>query len=291
MIAALLLGIAQTFSTPAILAMVPQLVPANILSPAVAMNIVTMNVARAVGPVLGAVVVEHFGVAAAFGLNSLSYLAMIAALLMVRARPIVRHAGDAKISLLATIRSLRSRPNLAVLFVLGIFISMAIDPVTTLSPGFATAVFHRSDTIVGWCVGAFGFGAVLAGIAVSRQPIADDRLLAKRMVMLIVAFLVFASTAVLAVALLALIAAGFAYIGTAAAALTRVQHSTDASEHGRLMALWAMAFTGSRPIASLIDGAIASATSVQVAAYVMITPAAAGLFLLTSRLRTAARFA
>jgi len=287
MAAALLLGIAQTFSTPALLAMVPQLVPARILQPAVALNIVTMNVARAVGPVLGALVVDHLGVAAAFGLNSLSYLAVIAALLAVHTERLVRRVDEGRISLVATIRSLRARPQLATLFVVAVFISMAIDPVTTLSPKFATDVFHRSDTLVGWCVGAFGFGAVIAGVLVSRQPIVDDRLLAKRMVVLLAAFAVFASTGVLGLALAALIAAGFAYIGTAAAALTRVQHETEATEHGRLMALWTMAFTGSRPIAGIIDGAVASATSVRVAAYVMLAPSVAGLALLAIRVRAA----
>jgi predicted MFS family arabinose efflux permease len=287
MVAALLLGIAQTFSTPAILAMVPQLVPAPILAPAVALNIVTMNVARAVGPVLGAVVVDQFGVAAAFGLNSLSFLAVIAAMLVVRIQPLARRLGDARISLLDTIRSLRRRPNLAVLFVVAVLISMAIDPVTTLSPKFATDVFHQPDTLVGWCVGAFGFGAVIAGVVVSRQPIADDRLLAWRMAILVAAFATFATTGFLPLALAALVAAGFAYIGTAAAALTRVQRETEPTEHGRLMALWTMAFTGSRPIAGLIDGAVASATTVQVAAYVMIAPSVAGLALLTARVRAA----
>jgi MFS family permease len=164
---------------------------------------------------------------------------------------------------------------------------MAIDPVTTLSPKFATDVFHQPDTLVGWCVGAFGFGAVIAGVLVSRQPIADDRVLAWRMAILVAAFATFASTGSLPLALAALVAAGFAYIGTAAASLTRVQRETEATEHGRLMALWTMAFTGSRPIAGLIDGAVASATSVQVAAYVMLAPGAAGLALLTSRVRAA----
>lgn len=285
--AALLLGVAQTFNTPAMLAMVPQLVPAAILSPAVALNIVTMNVARAVGPVLGAVVVDQFGVAAAFGLNSMSYLAVIGALLIVRPQPLARRPAEGRISLLATVRSLRARPELASLFVVAILISMAIDPVTTLSPKFATDVFDQPDTLVGWCVGAFGLGAVIGGVWVSRQPIADDRLLAKRMAILIAAFAVFASTGVLPLALAALVAAGFAYIGTAAAALARVQRETSATEHGRLMALWTMAFMGSRPIAGLIDGAIASAATVQVAAYVMLAPGAAGLALLTSRVRAA----
>lgn len=283
--AALALGVAHTYSTPAMLALVPQLVQPENLGPAVAMNIVTLNVARAVGPVLGAVVVDQLGVTAAFGLNALSFGALIAALLVVVPRPTVAHDRSVRLRLRDTVRSIRDRPHIAALFVAGTCASMTIDPVTTLTPGFATDVFGRSDTLVGWFVGAFGLGAVIAGVTVSRQPHATDRVLARRIAVLVVAFAVFASTNELAVAMGALVLGGFAYIATTAAALTRVQQSTAANEHGRVTALWSMAFMGSRPIASLVDGAVASWLNVRVATWLMIVPAALGGWLMLWRSR------
>ena len=272
--AALLLGIASTYTLPSLLSVVPQLVDPSNLGPAVSLNIVTLNVARAVGPVLGALVVGQFGVAAAFGINALSYLALVAGLLAVTPRRQVHTRGMARPKLVDTLRSLRVRPQIAVLFVVGVGASMTIDPVTTLSPGYATKVFGRPDTLVGWFVGAFGVGAVMAGVWVSRQPVPTNRLLAKRMLVLVSAFVLLASTSVLWIALVALVAGGFGYISTTAAALTRLQQSSVTSEHGRLMALWGIAFTGTRPIAGLIDGAVAAWLNVRIATYLMVCPAA-----------------
>ena len=284
-VAALALGVAHTFSTPAMLALVPQLVEPVNLGPAVALNIVTLNVARAIGPVLGALVVDQLGIPAAFGLNALSFTALIVGLLIVVPRPTPLRDRSIPLRLRDTMRGIRRRPELMVLFIAGTCASMTIDPVNTLSPGFATDVFHRPDTLVGWLVGAFGFGAVVAGVTVSRQPHADDRVIAHRIGLLVLAFVVFAATSYLPIALIALAVAGFAYIASTAAALTRVQHSTDPGEHGRMTALWSMAFMGSRPIASVIDGGVASWTNVRVATWLMVLPAVFGGWLLLARSR------
>ena len=57
-------------------------------------------------------------------------------------------------------------------------------------------------------------------------------------------------------------------------ALTRLQQATETSEHGRLMALWSAAFSGTRPLAGLVGGAVASWANVRVATLLMVTPAA-----------------
>jgi len=83
----LLLGACIAFYVPAMQALVPLLVPTHELAGAVALNSVTFNLARAIGPVVGAVVISQFGITAAFGLNSASYLLLIVGLLMVHPRP------------------------------------------------------------------------------------------------------------------------------------------------------------------------------------------------------------
>ena len=88
-----MLGLTFAVAIPAIQAMVPDLVDTEHLAAALALSSVTFNLARAIGPVLGAVVVARLGVAAAFGLNSLSYLALIGGLLAVRPAQAPRSAG------------------------------------------------------------------------------------------------------------------------------------------------------------------------------------------------------
>ncbi|HRE00276.1 MAG TPA: MFS transporter, partial [Ilumatobacteraceae bacterium] len=113
--AALVLGISQTFSTPSMLAMVPYLVPAENVAAAVSLNIVTLNVARAIGPVLGAIVVDQLGPGAAFGINAVSFMGLVVALMFVRPRPANRPPGAGRPRLTDTIRGLRHQPEVATL--------------------------------------------------------------------------------------------------------------------------------------------------------------------------------
>jgi len=281
-VAAMLAVLALTghATVPAMLALVPQLVPPEHLTAAVALNIVTYNVARAVGPVLGAVVVGVFGVSAAFAVNSVSFLAMVAVLASIRTRSSVSIVDQTPSRLRDTARSLRARPEMARLFIVAICVSLTIDPVTTLSPAFATEVFDRPDTLVGWMIGAFGLGAVIAGFWVSGKRHATDGALSARIWMLVLGMLVFASVPYLGVALLGLVLAGFGFIVVSAPALARVQAAADDGELGRLMALWVMAFTGARPLASLFDGALATATDVRLATIVLSLPGVAAALMM-----------
>lgn len=269
---ALVLGIAQAFSVPSMLALVPQLVGPQDLAVAVSLNIVTFNVARAVGPVLGAVVVATFGVSIAFAVNAISFTALAVALLVVR--PIVgRQPATERPRLRETLGEVRARRDLKRVFLVGACASIAIDPVTTLTPEFATEVFGREDTLVGWFVGAFGTGAVLAGLWVSRRPQPSDRVLGARLLCLTGSLAAFAVTPWLVVATMFLVSAGFWFIGLSAAALARLQRSTPPTSHGRLMALWSMAFMGSRPIAALVGGGLATGIGVRLATLIVAAPA------------------
>jgi hypothetical protein len=70
--------------------------------------------------------------------------------------------------------------------------------------------------------------------------------------------------------------AGFGYLVSNTSATARLQLSVNEDERGRIMALWAIAFLGIRPLASLVDGAIADAAGVRVATVAMAVPAVAG---------------
>src|SRR5207249_1737367 len=129
----LVLGIATAFSVPAMQALVPLLVPVHELPGAIALNSVTFNLARAIGPVMGALVIDHLGIAWAFGLNSFSYLALVAALLSVKPRqqaprPAVRP------KLTESIRLVVADSYLLGLLLAVVALSLTADPVNTLTP-------------------------------------------------------------------------------------------------------------------------------------------------------------
>jgi MFS family permease len=84
---------------------------------------------------------------------------------------------------------------------------------------------------------------------------------------------VFALTPWLALALPVLFVAGFGYLASNTSATSRLQLEVSESQRGRIMALWGIAFLGVRPLASLVDGAIAQAAGVRAAGVVLALPA------------------
>jgi MFS family permease len=270
---ALVLGISTAFALPAMLAMVPLLVPDDELAPAVALNSVTFNLARAVGPLLGALIVERLGLATAFGLNALSYLALVAALLVVRPRP-QAPAPQERPLLRESMRLVWAERRLALLLGAVVALSVTADPVSTLTPGFATEIFGLKDTWAGVLVGAFGAGAVAAAFLGSGNRGPVERRVAVTLAVLSGGIAGFALSPTMAVAVVALLIGGYGFLAANTAATTAIQIGVDDAQRGRVMALWGMCFLGVRPFASLVDGTVAEVAGLRVAAFVMAVPAA-----------------
>src|SRR4051812_16096284 len=130
------LGVATAVGVPAQQALIASLVDEEDVPQAVALNSMTFNLARAVGPASAAAVIATLGIAWAFTLNSLSYLLLVGGLLLVRPRAEER-AGRS--SLLGGVRLLRENPKLAVALLIVMVAGFGSDPVNTESPAFAHA--------------------------------------------------------------------------------------------------------------------------------------------------------
>lgn len=272
---ALLLGLTTAFSAPAIQAILPALVSREDLAAAVTMNSVTFNLARAVGPVAGAFVVARLGVAAAIGLNSLSYLTFVGGLLLIHPAP--RAPGvRARVRFRDSVQLVRRTPHLLVLILTVAAVSFTMDPVTTITPAFATRILHRPDTVAGALIGAFGVGAVVASLLPFGGGLRQIRTLIPPMLAIMAAGMVgFAGVSRLGLALAALAVAGFGYLAGQTRATTLLQLEVKDEERGRIMALWSVAFLGSRPVASLLDGLLASGLGPRGAILLLALPAVA----------------
>jgi MFS family permease len=269
---ALLLGFTTAFSTPALQAILPQLVEREDLGAAIAMNSVTFNLSRAIGPVLGAFIVARFGIPWAFGLNALSYAALIVGLLLVHP-----HGGQERPKehpkLRESLRLVRDNRDLALLLVTVAAVSITMDPVNTLGPVFAREIFHRADTLAGVLIGAFGGGAVLASFLPGAHADTPYARVGMMVALLAAGMSAFAIAPALGIALAVLAVGGFGYLAGQTRATTLLQLQVSDSQRGRIMALWSVAFLGSRPIASLADGALASAAGARIATLAMTAPA------------------
>ncbi|MGH8932439.1 MAG: MFS transporter [Egibacteraceae bacterium] len=263
--ASLILGVGIAFSIPAMQALVPALVRPEDLDLAIALNSVTFNVARAIGPALGAATLVAFGPAAAFAVNAGSYLVLVTMLLAVKQRDVERSLGGDR-SIRASLLYVRADRTSLMLLVGVAALGFGTDPVYTLTPPLAEAL-GGGDRLVGLLVSAFGSGAVVSAVLVGRlrRHCGQRSLGLAGLVGLGGGMLGLAVSPNQTAALVSLAVAGSGYLFATTALTTLLQQRVPEDLRGRVMALWTIAFLGSRPLAALIDGALADLASVRVA--------------------------
>ncbi|HJQ51643.1 MAG TPA: MFS transporter [Gaiellaceae bacterium] len=269
------LGISSAFSAPASQALIGDLVPRSELQSAVALNSMTFNLARAVGPTLAGVSVDQLGFAPSFAINAASYVLLVLGLAIVepRAREL---AGRGAARLRESLRLVREQPRLLAFLLIVTAVGFGSDPVNTEAPAFAsTFALHPPRLWTGIIVGAFGAGAVTAAFLVAGRVAGSRRRMTVTLTLLAVGIAGFALSPAIWLGLGFLAVGGFGYLASNTAATSRLQ--LDVAEHhrGRIMALWSVAFLGLRPVASLVDGALADAFGVRAAGVVLALPALA----------------
>ena len=279
------LGVITAYSSPAQMALVGSLVPREVFAQAVAFNSMTFNIARAVGPAAAAGVIATLGTGAAFAFNGFSFLVLVGGLAIVSPAPVPRAEG--RVSLLGSLAMLRERPALAGYLAIVMAAGFASDPVNTESPAIAD-VFGYAPTWSGATIGCFGAGAVIAALTISHRIGSSHRHLTTMLAVCGAGVALMAASPWFPLALVFLLVAGFGYLGSNAGATARLQLAVEEAERGRIMALWSIAFLGTRPVASLVDGALAHWAGVRVAAPVLAIPVLLAAFLLL-RMRPASR--
>lgn len=261
-----LLGLALAFFAPSMLSMVPLLVPREDLDGALSINSASFNLARAVGPVLAAAVIDRLGYGPAFAINATTFAIFVGLLATIRPRQAERAAPGTRPRLRDAVALVRETDVVVPLLVVVAVSSIAIDPVYTLTPELAIDVFGGTEQTTGLLVGAFGTGAVLTAIFAARRLKAVRYLLGASLTTLAGGMGLLAVAPTLPVALLGLAIAGAGYLATLTRATTRIQNAVPDAQLGRVMALWSVCFIGSRPFVALVDGAVADWVSPRAAA-------------------------
>jgi MFS family permease len=169
---ATLLGIANSAYQAVRLAMVNDIVAPEQLPAAITTNSVLFNLTRAVGPAIAGVVIARYGVAAVFAVNAVSFIGVLAALLLVRMRPREHHHSPH--GLLAEgregLRYVLQHPGLRRFLLLSGITSMLGRGIVELFPAFADSVFHRGSVGLANLTTALGIGAVVGAFVLSRTP-------------------------------------------------------------------------------------------------------------------------
>ena len=254
-------GILQAVDVPARQALVVELVGRDDLLDAIALNSTGFNLARIIGPSIAAVVIARAGLAWCFGLNALSYLAVLAGLLRVRlpAAEARRATVGAIEGLREGLRYVRSTPTVATLLRLTAVYSVFGLPYLTLMPVFARDVLGLGASGYGTLLSCVGVGAIAGALflaAVGRR-VRRGRLLAfaaTAFAALLIA-LSFVRTSELAAAVLLL--CGLTMILTNAITNGLLQTTAPDEFRGRVMSVHALLFIGMSPAGAIISGAIA----------------------------------
>jgi MFS family permease len=255
-------GCAQSFGGPAYQALVPTLVDRSELPNAIALNSIQFNLARVIGPVLAGVAFYRLGAAGCFGLNALSFLAPIAALLLLRrggfaAAPSTEGVFASLKRGLTAVRDARALRGLIVLSFVGSFCAM---PLVTFLPVFARNVFHRDARGYSVLLAAFGIGAIVGAFGVAAfGNVRRKGVLAVAMQMFFGALMAgFALSKTPLVSYVLLGFAGAALMVVFALFMTLVQSHVEDNLRGRVVSVYSLAFRGAMPLGNLAAGALAS---------------------------------
>lgn len=251
-----LAGISMAFNAPSFQALIPDLVPSRLIIDAVSLNSTQFSAARVVGPALGGFVVAVIGAGWAFFLNSASYLAVIAALLMIRTKRQDPPTSTGMRALFGGVRSARQTPAIAALLGTTAIVSIFGAPVIALLPVMAHDVLGLEASGFGGLFALFSVGAVIGAISTGTLVRRFGMRATTGAGLAILALLIAGfglSTHLLASGAL-LIGIGAVYTMSVSATNTGLQTSTPAGKRGRIMSLYMMAWGGLYPVGALVAG-------------------------------------
>ncbi len=264
-----LTGIFSGIMIPSWQAFVPSLVPKEDLASAITLNSTQFNAARAIGPALAGLLLATAGPAAAFLLNGLSFVAVIAVLVVVRPKYGQRRtsAPDGILSgFVSALGYIRRRTGVMVGMLCAILVAFFGNPVTQFTVVFADEVYNAGARVVGVLAAAVGIGAVLIAPALSSFDTAVSRSTVVRIGLpgYALAVISFGLAPNWPIGLLALLFVGAGFLAVIATTNTAIQLIVADDMRGRVMSARVMGFTLSFPLGSLLQGFLADVFGPQV---------------------------
>ncbi|WP_397568224.1 MFS transporter [Schlesneria sp. T3-172] len=258
-----LLGVINAFDMPLRQSFLVEMVPdRQHLSNAIALNSSIVNGARLVGPSLAGLIIAAWGESVCFLLNAVSYVAVLGALLAMRDLPIRQHVhhGSALERLQVGMSyAFRFAPLRVLLMLLAVVSFMAMST-SVLIPVFARDILQGGARTQGFLMGANGIGALAAALylASRKSVLGLGRAILLATVCYGVSQIAFSFSDRLPLSLPIMALSGFCMMLQMASTNTLIQTITEEDKRGRVMSLYAMAFTGVAPLGSLFGGAMAA---------------------------------
>jgi predicted MFS family arabinose efflux permease len=252
-------GCVQAIGFPAYQAVLPDLVPHDEIVSAVALSSAQWNLGRIVGPALAGLVIELGGYEWAFAFNTLSFLAVIFAVVQLHLPP---PAGSDRYSIFASVRQgfdyARRDPGLRVVIAYMAVNSLFAAPFIGLVAYMGEKVFDGGTAVL---VTAQGIGAVAMALSLSAlaHRFGNARVLAGVLWGLPPALVVYAVMPTIALSAIAIFVVGFLYLGALSSFTSIAQLRAPAEVRGRVMGLLMVLLGSFYPVGTIIQGALADA--------------------------------
>jgi len=290
-------GCCMALASPSFLAMTYDLVGREDLPNAIAMNSTQFQLSRVVGPALAGLAFRLFGLAGCFFANGLSFIAVVAALWVVRPVPFQRanahSVRDRKAfwhDLTEGFRYVRNRPRVSALLLLSGVNSLFGAPYFTLVPIYARDIFHLGETGLAVMMGTAGAGASAGALLVAY--LGDFRrkgwLVLSGAILFGVFIANFAISSRLSLSLAFLFGVGFSLVVCVATINTLLQKLVTDQMRGRVMSMFILSFLGTMPVGNIVAGAVSSHFGPQytlAAGGIIVALFAAGVMIFNERLR------
>ena len=266
---AVAIGVFFAFALPARTVTVRMLVRKDEVKAAMAMDSVSYNLGRALAPVLSVVVIVVIGFGWAFEINALSFIVFSVVMLRLPTGP--GEQARMRSRVLSGFRVAWQNPRIIVLLLMVASVTVAVDPILVLGPALSKHVFHASADWSAYFIGALGAGSV-AGSLLPRQGKPAIRRAAVALGVLGLAMVSFACAPRIWLSVIAAFVAGVACLVAGSAMRALLIEQAGRRHEVSVMAIWAIAWAGSKPIASLVDGSLAGPIGVRNTAILLALP-------------------
>ncbi len=260
--AALIVGVAQSFSAPAWQAMVVDLLEDRARLPnAVAMNSLQFNLSRVIGPLLAGITLSAWGSFWCFFLNALSFLPLVWVLYTIHDRQQFATANDALVKHFTDgFRYVRSDRIILLLIAIVAAASLFGYPYLALMPIVARKLFTNDAQGMGYLTGGVGAGALVGALLLSIRTFSQRRMIASAFVCLIAFGLALGAVGLARPRLIViglLVVCGFTMVTTLALCNTTIQQRVPDTMRGRVLSMYTFAFYAFVPFGNLGAGMLA----------------------------------
>lgn len=264
----IIFGIISAFDAPARQSLVMDLIDDKAyVGNAIALNSAIFNGARLIGPAVAGIVIAIVGEGICFLINSVSFIAVLLALTLIRIAVKQESSGPAgfRESLGEGVRYTFNSVPIRMLILLLAAMSLVGLSYIVLLPAYAKEILHGGSETLGYLMSAMGAGALAGALtmAARKSVFGLTRIIAYGVILMGLSIALASFSTRLYLSMIFFFFTGLTMIMTLSAINTMLQTISDEDKRGRVMSFYAMALMGASPIGNLVAGSIASGIGVE----------------------------